>query len=126
MADVLRKTTRARLKLTRNDVILYDQVYYDDNKVYTESTSQRIVLATNMGSPQEIEIKNVTRAPGAVGGVTLFMEIDRAAKVAVNDAAALWPIAENGSLLLVGPITALYVKNESTTNLATMELVITD
>jgi len=126
MADVLRKTTRARLKLTRNDAILYDQVYYDDNKVYTESTSQRIVLATHMTAPQEIDLKGVTSAPGAESGVTLFMEIDRAAKVAVNDIAALWPIAENGSLLLVGTVTHLYVQNESTTNLATMELVVTD
>lgn len=126
MADVLRRTTRARLKLTRNDAILYDQVYYDDNKVYTESTSQRIVLATHMTAPQEIDLKGVTEAPGASSGVTLFMEIDRAAKVAVNDIAALWPIAENGSLLLVGTVTRLYVQNESTTNLATMELVVTD
>lgn len=126
MADVLRRTVRARVKLTNNDAVIYDQVYYDENVEYTESTGQRLVLATNMAVAQEVDLSGVTSTPGATTGVTLFLETNRAIKVAVNDIAALWPLAENGALLLVGSISHLYVLNESTTNLATVELVVTD
>ena len=68
----------------------------------------------------------VTSAAGATSGVTLFLETDRAINVAVNNIAHLWPLADNGSLLLVGTISHLYIQNESTTNLATVELVVTD
>lgn len=126
MADVLRRTVRARVKLTNNDAVVYDQVYYDENTEYTESTGQRLVLATNMGVAQEVDLSGVTSAPGASTGVTLFVETNRDIKVAVNSISALWPLAENGALLLVGSISHLYLLNESTTNLATVELVVTD
>jgi hypothetical protein len=120
MADVLKRTVRARVKLTRNDAVLYDQTYYDDDTDYTESTHQRVVLATNMAVPQEVDMAGVST------GAVLFVESDRAINVAVNAIGNVWPLAENGALLLVGSVTHLYLQNESTTNLATVELVVAD
>jgi len=123
MADVLKYTARARLKLTCNDAILYDQVYYDDDVPYVESTGQRIVLATNMGNPQRVDLSGVTSVPGSSSGVTLFVETNRDIQIAINVASRLWPLSANGALMLVGCVTRLYIFNESTTNLATVEVV---
>ncbi len=120
MADALFRTMRARIRLVRDGADLYDQVYYEPDIAYDESTHQRIVLATNMGSPGEIDLSGVSTA------ATLFLQTDRDIKVAVNSASFVWPVSEHGALMLVGSFTHLYVQNESTTNLATVELVVTD
>jgi hypothetical protein len=120
MADSLSRTLRARVRLIRNGADLYDQVFYDPDITYSESTHQRVVLATNMASPSEVDLAGVET------GGTLFLQTDRTISVAVNSASSLWPVAENGALLLTGSITHLYLQNESTINQATVELVVTD
>ena len=120
MADALKRTLRARVRLIRDSADLYDQVFYEPNESYTESTHQRIVLATNMGSPSEIDMS------GVATGESLFLQTDREIKVALDANTRLWTVKEHGAVLLVGSFTHLYVQNESTTNQATVELVITD
>jgi len=127
MADALKRTLRARVRLIRDGVDIYDQNFYEPNETYVESTHQRIVLATNMASPSEIDMSGV--ASDIAGGdtaETLFLQTDRDVLVALDDNTFLWVVKENGALMLVGSFTHLYVQNESTTNLATIELVITD
>lgn len=120
MADALSRTMRARVRLIRNGVDLYDQTYYEPDISYTESTHQRVILSTNMASPQEVDMAGVSTAE------TLFLQTDRDILVAVDNNARTWPVTEHGSILLVGSFTHLYLQNESTTNQATVELVVTD
>lgn len=120
MADALKRTLRARVRLIRDGVDIYDQNFYEPNESYTESTHQRVILATNMTIPSEIDMSGVTT------GESLFLQTDRDVLVALDDNSFLWTVKENGALMLVGSFTHLYVQNESTTNLATIELVITD
>ncbi len=125
MADVLKQSIAVSVALDRNSQLMYDQRYYQNDVSFTESTHQRIVLATNMSSPQEIDLSGVTAVPGVDEGGTLFLETDRAISVAVNNTSYLWPLGVNGALLLTGAISHLYVFNESTTNQAVVELVVT-
>lgn len=120
MADALSRTMRARIRLIRDGVDMYDQVFYEPDETYAESTHQRVVLPTNMGSPSEIDMA------GVATGESLFIQTDRDIKVALDANTRLWVVKENGALLLTGSFTHVYVQNESTTNLATIELVITD
>jgi len=125
MADVLKQTIGVSVKLDRNGRTMYDQRYTPAEASFAESTHQRIVLATNMAMPQEIDLSGVTASPSVDEGTTLFLETDRAIKVAVNNNSFLWPLGANGALLLTGAISHLYVQNESVTNLATIEAVVT-
>lgn len=120
MADALSRTLRARVRLIRNGADLYDQVFYDPDVTYAESTHQRLVLSTNMATPSEVDLAGVET------GSALFLQTDRAINVAVGTSTNSWPIAENGALLMTGTITHLYLQNESTTNQATVELVVSD
>lgn len=125
MADVLKQSIAVSVELDRNSQLMYGQRFYQNDVTFTESTHQRIVLATNMSSPQEIDLSGVTSTPSVTQGGTLFLETDRAINVAVNVTSHLWPLGVNGALLLTGAITHLYVQNESTTNQAVVELVVT-
>lgn len=127
MADVLKRSIRARVLLERDGRTHHDQTYYSEDQPYYESTHQRIKLATDMSSPQEIDLSGVGVAPGtnATAG-SLYLETNRVVLVAVDDNTKLWPLAEHGAVLLVGSFTHLYVQNESTTNVATVDLVVTD
>lgn len=129
MADVLKRTIRGRVLLTRDGRDLYDQEYYSEDETYYESTHQRVVLATNMGSPQEIDLSGVSSSPGASSthkAAALFLQTDRAVKVAIDDNTKLWPLDDDGAVMLVGSFSHLYVQNESTTNQAIVELIATD
>lgn len=120
MADALFKTVRARVLLRRNDAEMYSQTFYEPDDAYTESTHQRVVLSTNMASAQEIDLSGVETA------ATLFLQTDRDIEIAVNNASYLWPVSAHGAVMLTGSFTRLFVLNESTTNQATVELVVTD
>ena len=120
MADSLKRTMRARVLLIRDGAEMHDQSYYEPNEDYTESTHQRIVLAKDMASPSEVDMAGVSTA------VTLYLQTDRAIKVALDDDTYLWEVAEHGAIMLVGSFEHLYLQNESTTNLATVDLVVTD
>jgi hypothetical protein len=121
MADALSRTMRARVRLIRDGADLYDQVFYDPDVTYTESTHQRVVLATDMASPAAVDMGGVSAAK------TLFLQTDRAIKVGVGSQTYLWDVAANGALMVQSTsFASLYLQNESTENLATVELVVTD
>lgn len=120
MADSLERTMRARVRLIRNGADLYDQVFYEPDESYTESTHQRLILATNMATAQEVDLA------GVATGETMFLQTDREITVAVDAIGSKWTLKDNGAVMLVGSFTHLYLRNESTTNQATVELVVTD
>lgn len=120
MADALKRTMRARVRLIRDGADYHDEVYYEPNISYDESTHQRVVLTTNMGSPSEVDMAGVSTAG------SLFLKTDRDINVAVGTSTKTWPVGEHGSLVLVGSFTHLFLQNESTTNQATVDLVVTD
>jgi hypothetical protein len=124
MADALARTMRARLRLVRNGADYFDQVFYDPDIAYNESTHQRVVLNTSMSTPSEVDITNVTTGATTPAGA-IFLQTDRDILVALDTNTSRWPVNENGALMLVGSFTHLYLMNESTTNQATVELVVT-
>lgn len=120
MADALSRTLRARVRLIRDGADMHDQVFYDPDVSYDESTHQRVVLSTNMASPAEVDMAGVSTAG------SLFLKTDRAILVGLVSNTRTWPVGENGAVLLVGSFSHLYLQNESTTNQATVDLVVTD
>lgn len=124
MADALSRTLRARVRLIRDGADMHNQVFYDPDISFDEHTHQRLVMSTNMSVPVEVDISYITA--GATTAETLFLKSDRAILVGINNTTAVWPIGENGAVMLVGSFTHLYLQNESTTNQATVDLVVTD
>lgn len=119
MADVLRVKPQARFKILKNGVTVYDQQYAPTEEAYTEHSGDRSVLATNMTVMQEIDLG------GIATGEKLFLITDNTIKVAINSTSVPWSVGES-IMLDGGSFTHLYVQNESTTNLAVIEYVITD
>lgn len=67
---------------------------------------------------------------GVASGEYFMLKTDRPILVALNSTANSWPVGsgtEGGAILLSGStITHIYTNNESTTNLATIQVVVTD
>ena len=117
MADVLRVVDNDRLHLTRDGVTHYNLVHTPTEEAYTEYASDRLVLAVSSGQVQ-----------ASLGGVTagehLMLITDREIKVGVSSTTNVWTVKK--FLKLTGSITSLYLENESATNLATVEFIVTD
>lgn len=120
MADALSRTIRARVRLIRDGGDMHSQVFYDPDISFDEHTHQRVVLSTNMASPAQVDMAGVSSAG------SLFLKTDRDINVCINSTTKVWPVGENGCVILVGTFTKLYLQNESTTNQATVDLVVTD
>lgn len=123
MADVLKVQELARFKLKRNATILYDQAFAPAEEDFTEHTGDRVILATNMAAPQEINLAGV-----ATGG-HLMLETDREILVTLDVTTSKWQVGNGsalGALLFVGSFTHVYLQNENTTNTATVSYIITD
>ena len=124
MADVLKVQPKARFKVTRNGTVLYDQDFAPGEATYTEHAGARVILATNMGAFQEFDME------GVATGEYFMLETDRPLLVALNSTAQVWQVGTGttgGALMLSGAsITHIYVQNESTTNVATAHLIVTD
>ena len=123
MADVLKVQTKARFKLTRNTVVLYDQDYFPREVAFTESAGARVILATNSGM-QEFDMEGVTT------GEYLMIEADRPILVSLGTTVLQWPVGigtKGGAVMLSGSsFTHVFVENESTTNVATVQIAVTD
>jgi hypothetical protein len=117
MADVLRANEAARLRLIRNGVVVYDQSYSPTEEAYTEHAGDRFVLATNSGV-QQVNLGGISTA------TRVMIETDRVINVGIDSQTYLIPISK--AFMLVGSFSALYVQNESTTNVATIEFLATD
>lgn len=120
MADVTKRNVRANIFLTRNELTLYDQEYVKSDVDFDQSTNQRVVLATNMATPSELDLGNITT------GAALMLKTDREITFALNTTSNTINIADNGMVQIVGEFTAVYVQNSSTTYTATIDFVATD
>jgi hypothetical protein len=118
MADVLKVQQFARMKLTRDGSVIVDQSLKTTAGTYTEHAAERVVLATNMVSPSEVNLGGVST------GVRMMLETDQSIKVALDDSAKLWTVSE--AVLYAGSFTHLYLQNTNTTNTATVQYIVTD
>jgi len=119
MADSMKVKETYRMRLTRNGVTLYNQEYSTPtDETYSEHAADRVVLATNMVSPQQASLGGITT------GQHLAIKTDRAIKVGVSSQTNLLDVER--ALVIVGSFTSLWFQNESTTNTATVEFVATD
>jgi hypothetical protein len=123
MADVLKSTLRVRAWLTKNEITLVDHDYYRPDVAFTEHAHKRVVLAaatTTPGTLYEFDLG------GLDTGFGLFLTTDRAVKVGVDATTNLIGIADNGTFLLTGSYTHVYVRNDNTTYQATVEFLAFD
>ena len=117
MADVLRVSELARLKLLRNGIPVYDQAYSPIEESYTEHAGDRVILATNTAVV-------AVNLGGIATAQHLMLETDRVINVGINSQTFL--ISVEKALLVVSSFSTLYFQNESTTNTATVEFMVTD
>lgn len=120
MADVFKRTVRARVYITKNEVPRYDQEYLTSDTTITESCHQRAVLGTNMASPEELDMTNLVTAS------VVMLETDRTVTVFLGSVSNSFTLGDNGMVMLVGSVTHVYVQNNSTTYTATVEFLATD
>lgn len=120
MSDVLRVSSLAKLRLTRNDVVLYEQAYSLDETTFTESASDRMVLATNMASPEQYNLGGIST------GAHIMIETDKPILVSFNGTTAQWQVGANndGGVLLMSntSFTSVYFQNESTSTEVTVHV----
>lgn len=119
VADVLRVKATARLKIKKNGVVQYNQAYTPTEEAYVEHSGDRVVLATNMATFQQVNLGGLTSA------ARLLIVVSNTVIVAVNATAIAVPISE--CIMLDGAsVTALYLKNTSTTVEPSVEYILTD
>ncbi len=117
MADVLRVGELARLKLLRNGTVIYDQAYAPVEESYTEHAGDRVILGTNT----TVDAVNLG---GIATAQHLMLETDRVINVGIDSQTNL--ISVSKALMIVSSFSALYFQNESITNTATVEFLVTD
>jgi len=97
-------------------VTLHQQIYNPDEESYTEHSSARLVLSSNMSSFEEYDMEGVST------GQHLYVESSQSVQVALDVTTVSWTV---DYLSLVGSFTHLYFKNTSTTE-TTVNLMVTD
>lgn len=124
MSNVMRFTARVRVWLTKNELTMADQEYYTNDRTFTESVHQRVVLAvtsaTDGGTLQEFDLGGITEGYG------LMVETDREVRLGVDSNTNLIQLQNNGCMFLTGSYTHVYVVNDSQTYQATVELLAFD
>ena len=122
MSDVLRRTIRGRMELTRNESDMYNQEYYKQDVEFNVHTHQRVVLATSSGQEQfDLSGLNTTNV-----GAAMMLTTDRAVVVAIDTAANTITLSDNGMMMFTGSFTHVYIENNSTTYTASLEFIATD
>ena len=121
MADTLEVQDSARLKLTRNGIVLYDQNFVSTAQTYTVHAADRVVLATNMSSFQQASLGDL----GASTPAEFLMVVsDQAITIGVSSTTAT--ISADLLLMQGASVTQLHFKNTDANNTATVEFVATD
>jgi allophanate hydrolase subunit 2 len=110
---------RAEMNLTRNELAMYSQGYYKADQEITAHTHQRIILGTSSGQ-QQFDLTSVTT------GAALMVNTDRTITIAIDTAANTITMSDNGMFMFTGAFTHVYVENNSTTYVASVELIATD
>lgn len=124
MSDVLKFTLRTRVWLTKNELTMSDQEFYTEDRTFTEATHQRVVLAvtssTTSGVLQEFDLGGISEGYG------LMIETDRQVMIGVDASTNLIFVQDNGVFFLTGSYTHVYVRNDSQTYQATVEMLAFD
>lgn len=118
MADVTKAQVKARVRLIRNGIAIYDQEFDSGKDDFTESSQQRVVLAPSSGNQQ-------VNLDGVATGAKLLVLTDRPIKVAVNTSTYQVPVSDV-LMLTSNSLTALWLENEDATFSATVTVVVTD
>lgn len=123
MADILKAKDFIRVRLTRNGTVLYDQSYVSEDDPYTEHTTERAVLSTNMATSQAVNLGGVATAG------RIFLETDRGILVGLGITPAnkvqVGSSTEGGVLMVTGSFSHLWVRNTGLQE-ARIEYVVTD
>lgn len=122
VADVLRVKPAARLKIKKNGVTQYDQAYTPVERAYTRHSGDRLVLATNMASPQEADLGDINTTNLGDG---LLVTVSNTVTVYVGATTIGVPISKC-IMLDGGSVSHLFFKNTSTTVEPTVEYVVAD
>ena len=121
MADVMKRSENLRILLTRNGSNLYEQVLSTTEATFTRYSSDRVVLAANMGAFQQADLGDID---GSNPGASLMIVSDRAITIAVNDTAKI--VVASTLMLLGTSVTALFFKNTDANNQAIVQYVVVD
>lgn len=120
MADILKVQDFVRVRLTRNGTTLYDQSFPTAESTYTEHTTERAVLSTNMATSQQVNLGGVSV------GARIMFETDRSIQVGLGVTPAnKITLADNGILMLTGSFSHIWVRNTGTQE-ARIEYLVTD
>ncbi len=123
MADVTKVEVASRLRLFRDNKVVYDQPFSMAATTYVEHTADRVILATNMAVPQEYNL-------GGVGTGKYFMATsDGPILVALDNSANTWTLGiapDGGVVTAISAFTHVYFQNQSTTNTVTVDVVVSD
>jgi len=114
---VLSVHTEMRYNIERNRIKTTDASNYTNDYKWTESAHRVLVLATN--SETTIDLGGVLEV------AYLFIETDNDIKVSSNTALAYWPVSDLLALSRTNCRTVI-IKNESTTNTATVRVTACD
>lgn len=120
MADVNKRTIRARVELTENEVPGYNQEYLKEDTDFTESAHNRAVLAAAMATAQELDISNVSTP------AVLMIECERSMELSIDTAANVITLGDAGFFAMVGTFTKVFVKNLNANYTNSIEFVVTD
>lgn len=122
MSDVLKVALSARVKLTKNtNRVLHDQIYQPADDSFTVYAGQAVTVNTNTSRALE------TGAIAAAVGRHVLVQVDQPVRLRVNGGSTDLNLLASGSLFIAnGSVTALKVFNDSTTNIATVNYLITD
>ena len=106
-----------RLKTTRNRVRGGNFLVGEDDRYYNEYDLKLYAVATNTTTN--------LRQGGVEQGDILLLESDNEVQVSINGSSLFYPVA-TAVCLLVGSFTSVWVRNNSTTNTATVRYVVVD
>lgn len=109
--------TEFRVKSTKNRRKHHDLANYTEDHEWNESTHRVINVGTS------------TTVQATMGGVAtaqyLIVETDYDIDVSINDTARYWSVSKCAAVAL-GEVTAIYLRNNSATNVAQVKLCVAD
>ncbi len=121
MADVVQAQPQARMKLQKNSgVLLYQQEFAPDPSTYTQHVGQAISIGP------------AASATLSIGGITavrnLLLQSDVKCTVKLNGSVTGIPLVGTNMVFACysGSITQIVVDNNSTTDTATVQYVVSD
>lgn len=120
MADAVYHTMRARLRLERDGVNVHDREFSEPDVEHDEEMYARITVQPAQASPVEIDLGGVGTAS------SLFLQTNHDILVGVNSNTMMYPILAGGAVMLTGAFTQLFVQNQATTTLSTVDIVVSD